>query len=848
MRPQTTVPVADAVAEPQRTSGTRTTIALHSRVCSIVRCAQSPALPHPTPPRPPAMHTQRVLVQEAAEHNGTAQRTKQTMHTWMITILLALRTIVLLFLFCCCCMSAVTVVKALSADAAARVQYLFVAHAGSGALPLTADPDGAWTQLYAGAGASSPGAPRVDDMPLWALDLLFLFRFNSRPYRRVFLSPNGYAAFQNDEAQCCSWIEDPSLDALEGMLVRKCFQYAASASAPACNFNSSYSNIIAAFLADLNPGASADARVSFLSTPTVFKARWIQLPFFQRSFEDSTALPSPITVQLELHASGTIILRMIDVVDPNAGSGNSDAGAGNRAGADEQLRPWIAAALRFDTSATPPSIERSIAPLFDDALSSSNSNSTRFPELSLYAAQAGSWSTSHTAGVYLSGLQPSDPQAVNSSTGLHGFRSDMRVEFCTVSVLWAISPSRGSVDGGTSLYVTAADLWCFDGTQQSHRAQCRFYPCTAVVLSESSCIASARFLATLASFDPVSHSFRCPTPAASDFDPADNVAAGSSLLLRLFDEDANIELASGAPMIFRLLSASDAAAFLASLPTLENPGPNSEDLQLLRMGIYALLCNDTAHVLGLGDDNSDGSGSSSSSKSVCVRDCAGVFSGLAALDACGVCAGGTTGRAADADFDCAGRCFVDRASSAHSAFTSSSSARANASYCICENTNLTALVHDSFVRGLALSDSVQATLSEGGCARESFVSLSTTLSPTGWYRLGLLAMALVGFGLLVANEKVRARCACCCCCACCSRWCSGEFEEDEEGLDDGEEEDNEAAMRSREEEQEEEAYAASPAAPLGSSASAIAAPQPRSQPQSLPVAASPMHIRWHVEE
>eukprot|EP00472_Partenskyella_glossopodia_P013589 CAMPEP_0197541876 /NCGR_PEP_ID=MMETSP1318-20131121/67400_1 /TAXON_ID=552666 /ORGANISM="Partenskyella glossopodia, Strain RCC365" /LENGTH=359 /DNA_ID=CAMNT_0043101093 /DNA_START=1279 /DNA_END=2355 /DNA_ORIENTATION=- len=41
----------------------------------------------------------------------------------------------------------------------------------------------------------------------------------------------------------------------------------------------------------------------------------------------------------------------------------------------------------------------------------------------------------------------------------------------------------------------------------------------------------------------------------------------------------------------------------------------------------------------------------------CYRDCAGEWIGSAALDACGVCSGGTTGIAPNADADCQGVCF-----------------------------------------------------------------------------------------------------------------------------------------------------------------------------------------------
>jgi hypothetical protein len=39
------------------------------------------------------------------------------------------------------------------------------------------------------------------------------------------------------------------------------------------------------------------------------------------------------------------------------------------------------------------------------------------------------------------------------------------------------------------------------------------------------------------------------------------------------------------------------------------------------------------------------------------KDCAGVCFGTAALDACEICAGGTTGLALDGDMDCSGACF-----------------------------------------------------------------------------------------------------------------------------------------------------------------------------------------------
>lgn len=39
------------------------------------------------------------------------------------------------------------------------------------------------------------------------------------------------------------------------------------------------------------------------------------------------------------------------------------------------------------------------------------------------------------------------------------------------------------------------------------------------------------------------------------------------------------------------------------------------------------------------------------------RDCAGICFGSAALDQCGVCAGGSTGRVADADLGCDNQCF-----------------------------------------------------------------------------------------------------------------------------------------------------------------------------------------------
>jgi hypothetical protein len=49
------------------------------------------------------------------------------------------------------------------------------------------------------------------------------------------------------------------------------------------------------------------------------------------------------------------------------------------------------------------------------------------------------------------------------------------------------------------------------------------------------------------------------------------------------------------------------------------------------------------------------------SDGACTADCNGDFGGTATVDDCGVCAGGATGRAPNADQDCSGQCFGDAA-------------------------------------------------------------------------------------------------------------------------------------------------------------------------------------------
>ena len=66
------------------------------------------------------------------------------------------------------------------------------------------------------------------------------------------------------------------------------------------------------------------------------------------------------------------------------------------------------------------------------------------------------------------------------------------------------------------------------------------------------------------------------------------------------------------------------------------------------LGILTYLDMGAFEAVGCNDNGAPGD---------CVKDCAGVLGGLALVDDCGVCAGGTTGLSPDADQDCNGVCF-----------------------------------------------------------------------------------------------------------------------------------------------------------------------------------------------
>jgi hypothetical protein len=124
-----------------------------------------------------------------------------------------------------------------------------------------------------------------------------------------------------------------------------------------------------------------------------------------------------------------------------------------------------------------------------------------------------------------------------------------------------------------------------------------------------------------------------------------------------------------------------------------------------------------------------GGGGGGSGSELCAPDCAGTSGGLAALDACGACVGGDTGRVANADMDCSGACYgplkTELGRVARNAFGDSA--------CGCERVGASALFCAHYQRPKLGADELIDTLDDFnyyylGLFFIVFVALAATLS------------------------------------------------------------------------------------------------------------------------
>ena len=162
----------------------------------------------------------------------------------------------------------------------------------------------------------------------------------------------------------------------------------------------------------------------------------------------------------------------------------------------------------------------------------------------------------------------------------------------------------------------------------------------------------------------------CPMSASACVTPSLIPTAGS-VIVRI--ASTNFGCISAMPpstsLTCRFGSFSVAASYNATSSTVQCIAPRGSNNTLVLLALYLddrpVFFNNTLVITYLDGAASDVSSIASMCAecshflpvSYCTADCSGLIQGTAALDSCGICAGGSTGIVAESSRDCAGFCF-----------------------------------------------------------------------------------------------------------------------------------------------------------------------------------------------
>lgn len=210
----------------------------------------------------------------------------------------------------------------------------------------------------------------------------------------------------------------------------------------------------------------------------------------------------------------------------------------------------------------------------------------------------------------------------HSRAQLHMSGTGSQWQYCRLGVDFCVSVNWGPVEGGTLVRIFGSDWGCRSfGSGGSNETRC----CAEQLQLECD-FGGVR---VPANFSSTMQAVQCVSPPA--------VLHNSSVVLTLSDSGRRIGMRQN--FVFRY-----------NVTNAELATPSNPDLidHALWYNTDASICSACRSIF---------SSSLLNSNAFCATDCYDVFRGSAALDGCGVCAGGTTGRVAEADRDCRGECF-----------------------------------------------------------------------------------------------------------------------------------------------------------------------------------------------
>ena len=118
----------------------------------------------------------------------------------------------------------------------------------------------------------------------------------------VYLNPNGGIMFRERMSECCTATSGCS----------RCY----FAIPGRCDFQTSYTDMIASLVTDLNPGSAADADITFASAANALAVNFSRVPYYFSS--TPSPRPPPFSFLTTLLTSGDVRVRIYQWSDPNS--------------------------------------------------------------------------------------------------------------------------------------------------------------------------------------------------------------------------------------------------------------------------------------------------------------------------------------------------------------------------------------------------------------------------------------------------------------------------------------------------------------------------------------------------
>lgn len=425
------------------------------------------------------------------------------------------------------------------------------------------------------------------DYTLEPILINFAFPWYGRIVETAYLSPNGGIHF-NHEPPCC---KDPPCHF--------------TGHTPRCDFNTSYDNMIAASVVDMDPTMGGD--IFYRSSPTHLDILYFQIPLFFAPWWDGAGRDERFSFMVTLDNLGRVIFRYYEVTDPTNIEGTAATPLEKHS-----PRDWLVG----------------LRPPF-----SYGSNDTLNQD---------QWKTS-VNGTYI-------PK--------NWVQAESTIYFWPMTSMACASPLSGPTTGKQLVRIAISG---FQSNQLGYSFSCRFYKTEVFAFYNS----TSGLLGCYSPSLSLGKNVNKQTVPLTIMDTDIGVALPIKLSYTYTQDDSG---GKGKPRTESDKEFCQTCGYLEGSPcdcagqflgTAEpddcgvcsggNTGVNPRRLQGLTpatvesrgMPYMEDFCRDCPLVW-------DG---------FCARDCAGSFRGDARLDTCGVCSGGSTGLTKDADVDCAGVCF-----------------------------------------------------------------------------------------------------------------------------------------------------------------------------------------------